>query len=299
MINFDIKEFVENNPKLVTRKESVRYPGLFVLKYHRKVFFDALWTPEVQEFRGMVVDADYNVIVHPFTKVFNRGEQGMDFDLNESVIAVEKINGFMAAATLTEEHGLIVSTTGSLDSDFADMARDHIEYLYFQEGYTYLFEICDQRDPHIIPEFTGAYLIGIRDLMTGRMFDEHELDVEQYKLADETKFVMPPLRPRWVACEFHEVLAEVKSCEIEGYMVRDTRGGVLKLKSPYYLVNKLFARMTDKRFENNWLDTEQMREIVDEEYYPLLSHIQENRKQFQSLDEQQRLDFMREFLEAN
>ena len=62
-----IREFVENNPGLVTRKESIRYPGLFVLKYKRKVFYDNLWTPELQELRGLVVDEDWNIVVHPFT----------------------------------------------------------------------------------------------------------------------------------------------------------------------------------------------------------------------------------------
>lgn len=289
---FDLKEYVEANPDLVVRRESKRYPGLFVLKYHRRVFYKGLWTPELCEMRGLVVDADWNVVVYPFTKVYNRGEQGTDFDLDDEVIAVEKINGFMAAATLTKQHGLIISTTGSLDSEYADMAREHLEGFNFKEGFTYLFEICDERDPHIINEMTGPYLIGMRNLETGEMLPEYELDIAQYSAADTGL-----LRPRWTTCKFRDVVEDMKHCEIEGYMVHNIETGeTLKLKSPYYLTKKLFARMSDKKFEKNWLDTEQMREIVDEEYYPLLDYIRENRKLFQALNEQGRLTFMETFL---
>lgn len=288
MFKFDLKEYVESNPDLVVRRESIRYPGLFVLKYHRRVFYKGLWTPELQEMRGLVVDADWNVVVYPFTKVYNRGERNTDFDPEEYVVVVEKINGFMAAATMTEQYGLIISTTGSLDSEYADMARQHLEGMVFKEDHTYLFEICDRRDPHIIKEIDGAYLIGIRDLNNGEMWSEHDLDWVASKLG--------VFRPRSVVCKFKDVLQDVRTCEIEGYMVYNTKGAALKLKSPYYLTKKLFARLSEKKFDNNWLDTEQMREIVDEEYYPLLDHIRDNREAFRALDEQQRLEFMEEFL---
>lgn len=291
MLDFNLKKFVENNPKLVVRRESTRYPGLFVLKYHRKVFYNAWWGPEVQELRGMVVDADYNIIVHPFTKVFNRGEEGTDIDLDEIVTVVRKINGFMGVVTPTEEYGKLYSTTGSLDSDFADLVRKHVdETLPLPSDYTFLFEICDETDPHIVPEKLGAWLIGMRDRKTGEMVPENLLDT----WAETYGF----MRPYWAVMPFRDVVEESRTCQHEGFMVygKDT---ALKLKSPYYLVNKLMARLTEKRFENNWLDTQQMREIIDEEYYPLLAYIREHRDEFRALDEQERLEFMREFLNGN
>lgn len=291
MLDFNLKEFVENNPKLVVRRESHRYPGLFVLKYHRKVFYDALWTPEIQEFRGMVVDADYNIVVHPFTKVFNRFEQGTDIDLDEEVVAVKKINGFMGVVTVTNSHGVLYSTTGSLDSDFADLVRKHVpDTSGMRVGYSYIFEICDETDPHIIPEKTGAYLIGMRDCHTGEMLSEQMLDDWAKALN-----IHGWMRPSWAVCKFVHIVMAAKLCQHEGFMVygKDTS---LKIKSPYYLVKKLLARMTEKRFENNWLDTQQMREIIDEEYFPLLAHIRENREEFRVMNEQDRLTFMRDYL---
>jgi len=54
---------------------------LKVVKYARKVFYDNLWEvhPLLKECRGLVLDLDNNVVAHPFTKVFNIGENGTGY----------------------------------------------------------------------------------------------------------------------------------------------------------------------------------------------------------------------------
>ena len=156
---------------LVTRKESKRYPGLFVRKYTRKVFYDNLWhqNEELMEARGHVELADGTVVIRPFTKIFNRFENGTDIDRDELCLSVEKINGFMAAATYVPQLGkVVVSTTGSLESDFVGYAekyiteevKNYIQLSTQSKPATFLFEICHPDDPHIIQEKFGAYLIG-------------------------------------------------------------------------------------------------------------------------------------------
>lgn len=294
----NIKKFVEDNPTLVTRRESTRYPGLFVLKYHKRVFWKNLWTPELQEMRGLVVDADYNIVIHPFTKVYNRFENDTDIPLDEEVTAVRKVNGFMAAMTNVEGYGTIVSTTGSLDSDFAKLAETYLlpfsrevpddAMCYLNKKITYIFEICDPSDPHIVPEEAGAYLIGARNLNSGEMLSEHVLD--KVAVRDGWK------RPETITGKtFGEIVDMTNSCNHEGFMVhgKDT---YLKMKSPHYLMLKLFARMSEKKFQTDWLDSQQAREWVDEEYYPMLDYVSANRETFHGLAEQDRLQFLMEFL---
>ena len=45
----ELRDFIVNNPKLVTRRESVKYPGLYVIKYKRDVFFKNLWNKAIAE----------------------------------------------------------------------------------------------------------------------------------------------------------------------------------------------------------------------------------------------------------
>lgn len=285
---FNIKKFVEENPRLVTRRESKRYPGLFVLKYHNRVFYDNLWTTELQEMRGLVVDEDYNIVVYPFTKVFNRFENGMDIALDEQVVAVRKINGFLGCITLTKKYGLIVSTTGSLDSDFVEIAGKHLRGLESRGlvyDSTYMFEVCDESDPHIIKETLGAYLIGCRNVKTGEMISEEGLDIIANGLGVK--------RPYWFRATFGDVVREVKTCQHEGFMVYG-KDKSLKIKSPYYLVKKLFARINVNKITDQWLLS--CKEKLDEEYYPLVDHLYEHREHFFALDQQNRLSFIENFL---
>ena len=281
-----LKIFCEKNPHLVSIKQSERYPDLSVVKYKRKVFYDNLWTPELMELRGLVIDRDWNVIVRPFTKVFNRGERGTDIPLDMPVIAVRKVNGFMAAVTNTKKYGVIVSTTGSLDSPFVDMAKEMLPVwcstLQSSHHYTYLFEICHPNDPHIVTEQPGAYLIGIRYVYSGYEEQESELDD------------VSTMRPEWKYCLFRDVLEMSKTCKHEGYMVRAENGTVLKLKSPYYLTKKFFARVNSNKLTPGWLT--QNKHTFDEEFYPLIDNILENLEKFQALDETQRKQYIEDYL---
>jgi len=286
-----IKEFVENNPRLVLRKESKRYPDLFVLKYHNRVFYDNLWTPELMEMRGMVVDADYNIVGLPFKKIFNRFENNTDIPRDNLVISIEKINGFMGAATMHPVHGLIVSTTGSLDSDFVTLAEKYITPLKdaLDMGYTYMFEIVDPSDPHIIKENTGAYFLGRRNISTGVLDipDPAIPSVSEVKLREFGAFI-----PRYSVCRFSDLVNEAKNSQREGFVVY-TATTVLKIKSPYYLTKKLFARIRAEKVTSEWLIAN--KNNLPEEYYPLVDHINSNRDHFVSLEEQDRLTFIENF----
>ena len=248
--------------------------GLSVFKYARKVFYDRLWDtdPLLLEARGIVLNDEGEKVIWPFTKVFNHGENGagVDLPLNTKVIAPRKVNGFMAAARMYKGE-LIVSTTGSLDSDFAVLARSHIEKLDTQRmlgRFTYLFEICDPSDPHIVEEAPGAYLIGARSMASGGMIGEHMLDDIAYKIG--------ALRPEVFTVTFGELLKMAEQCKHEGFMVRlddDTEETLMKIKSPHYLAKKFLMRMGDKKVDAMFDDKESFLKSIDEEFYSIVHYI--------------------------
>jgi len=248
--------------------------GLSVFKYAKKVFYDRLWEtdPLLMEARGMVLDDDGNKVIWPFTKVFNYLEYNAGAELwkDTKIIAPRKINGFMAAARMYKGE-LIVSTTGSLDSDFAVLARQHIEKLDTQRmlsRFTYLFEICDNSDPHIIAEEEGAYLIGARSMTSGGMVSEHTLDDIAYKIG--------ALRPEVFYGTFGELWEMVRECKHEGWMVRlddETEETVMKIKSPHYLSKKFLMRMGDKKVDNMFDCKEEFMKTLDEEFYAIVNYI--------------------------
>lgn len=278
---------------LINIKQSKKYPDLYIKKYNNKVFFKNLWhlSSDLLEARGHIIDSNDNIIVNPFTKVFNYKENNTTIGLEELCLVIDKINGFMACLTLYNGE-VLVSTTGSLDSDYVDMARSYLKYAidYIKNNNivdtTFIFEICHHNDPHIIPENIGAYLIGSRSTKDTNTYTTNI--IHQLFLNNEAK-LMRVARPQYKLIAFKEVLKRIQECKHEGYMVYSLESkSVLKLKSPHYLFLKYVARKKDV------LALDKTR--VDEEFYDLIDIIKDDSVHFNSLDEQAKLDYVRNIL---
>lgn len=303
-MKFNVDDLVAK--KLVTKKTYIDgpYAGLSVLKYKNNVFWDNLWhtDPRLLECRGMVVDAEDNVIIWPFTKIFNRFENGTDLPLNQQVVCVRKVNGFMATAAVRGEK-LLVSTTGTLDSEFSTLARKHLDELKFDrvafpEDFTFIFEICDRSDPHIIDEEEGAYLIGVRDLaLNGVMVEEHKLD----RIAE----VIGAKRPTWGVVPFGDVVYNVQHVQHEGYVIRnigtdeESSELLMKIKSPHYLAKKFLMRGGDNKWDMIWDNPQEARKRIDEEYYSLLEWLRFafEKEEWKALDSQVRREKIETYFE--
>jgi hypothetical protein len=297
-----LKQFVLDNPKLVSMKPAG--DGIFVLKYKKKVFFDNLWNEYLEECRGTIVDADFNVVSRPFTKVYNYGieKQAPVLAGDTRVTAYRKVNGFMVAMTWYNGD-ILVSTTGSTDSPYVAMAREmmlkHQSWIDWQfavrgaGGYTLMFECVHPEDPHIVVEKAGMYFLGWRENaweskvhgygseMVWRDFAEDDLKCHTVESYHTT---------------IAELQAEVKAVKHEGFVFYTEDNTSSKIKSPYYLTSKWVARnpRTDKL-----VDTKRdIKQNLDEEYYPLVDAIRANIVEYTAMDEQARLAWVRNYMEA-
>ena len=297
-MNTELKKFVEENPRLVSRRQSTTYPDLYVLKYTKRVFFDALWnqSPFLLDCRGLVVDSDYNVKVQPFTKIFNYGENGAGLNWwpDDICEAITKVNGFMASLTLINGK-TVVSTTGSLDSNYVQMAEEYLDSVdphILKPGMTYMFEICDPRDPHIIPEIRGAHFLASI---------EHGSKKIEYARADgllELDLAMCGIRINSIRekSPFSDILKMSRETLHEGWIVVHPSGETIKIKSPHYLFLKFLARVsTDKLISG--IRTGTIRQRVDEEFYPVIHKLENYGVElFAGHPEQERLDIIREWI---
>lgn len=293
--NNELKTWIENNPTLVSKKSFDAFSGLFLLKYKKSVFFKNLWNEYLIQCRGTIVNENFDIVSYPFTKIFNYKENGTVIDTDHEVIAVDKINGFMAAATWYNDD-ILVSTTGSLTSDFVAMAKEMLPleqmkpFLKGSAEYTFIFEIVHANDPHIIPEKFGAYLIGCRKKEIG------SANISEWMLDDIAKHIGVK-RPTWKYTTFGDLLNEVKTYQREGFVVYDTESDVvLKIKTPFYLTSKFIGRtkQLDKIFNKNY------KQVFDEEFYSLCEHLQANytTEQFLEIPEQDRLEIVRKWAEV-
>lgn len=266
--------------------------NLCVIKYQGKVFYDNLWGQDklLNEARGIVFDTiTGEVVIWPFTKVFNHHENGTKLDPDTMVIAPRKLNGFMASVS-SHKGEMIIATTGTLDSDYVGYAREYLEHTTIKsivqnlttDVNTLLFEICHPKDPHIVDEVHGAYLIGGRNHETGLMFTEQHLDA----IAKDTAMK----RPEWFRLRFGDLVGISRMVAHEGFMVRLLDGTtVMKIKTPHYLTKKFLMRMGAKKVELLYNDP-QFKTTIDEEYYDLVDHLKANysKETFLEMSDQQR-----------
>ena len=291
--NIAMKEFVENNPQLATCRQSKTHSDLYVLKYKKRVFFDNLWNDYLELCRGTVVDADYNIVSKPFRKIYNYGIENRAPVLDDSVQvdAYVKINGFMGAITWYKDD-ILISTTGSLDSDFVQYVKDHVTDDIVQvckqnPNLTFMFECVHKEDPHIIPEAEGLYLLGYNNKQWD--CDERIDPTQLFQFASSMQCKVP----EYVRTTVRELKKLAKTTKTEGYVAYTDNGEAFKIKSPYYLLKKLLARTNNL----SKLANPSIKEMMPEEFYPLVDEIQKDPEKFIEMKEQSRLTWIRNFLE--
>lgn len=255
--------------------------GLNIYKYAKKTFFKNLWHHDSRllDARGIVLDDDGNIVQLPFQKIFGFGENNTLVDRDRKVVAVRKINGFLGVATFYKS-GLLVSTTGSTTSAYVALARKHLdkpairELLERNPAKSFMFEIVDESDLHIVPEELGAYLIGCRDKVLGSPpYDEAVLDAiveSNDALAAEVK------RPYVLVDIFDNIRQRLKTEKIEGYIIRDFFDESLvlcKLKGPHYLSKKAIMRMGAGKVDRTWDQPAEFVARLDEDFVDVFRHI--------------------------
>jgi hypothetical protein len=293
MFKDELKEYVETSG-LVNMRECG--DGIYVLKYKKRVFYDNLWNEYIAECRGSIVDKDFNLVAYPFTKIYNYGieKEAPVLTPDTKVTAFRKVNGFMVACTL-HNGKLLVSTTGSTDSDYVNMARELIDEAKYLDlcsrwkGYTFMFECVQKNDPHIVPEKEGMYILGYRE----NKWNTH-VEHDPFMLMEMGR-VLDCFVPESVTTNMARVEQMAKECSHEGYVFYTNEGVSAKIKSPYYLTSKWVARnpRTDKLVDLN----KDIKHNIDEEYYPLIDAIRANIVEYTAMNEQARLSWVRNYLE--
>jgi hypothetical protein len=300
MFKDELKEYVKTSG-LVNMKEAGL--GIYVLKYKKRVFYDNLWNEYIAECRGSIVDSDFNLVSYPFTKIYNYGIEKEAPVLSDDVevLAFRKVNGFMVACTWYNGD-VLVSTTGSTDSDYVAMAKEmmltHMSWADWQlaftrsdmDNLTVMFECVHPNDPHIVPEKAGMYVLGYRDNAWGSKVGHHRSILEGLAVGFNCYV------PEHYKVTLAKLKQMTKECKHEGYVFYTEDGVSAKIKSPYYLTSKWVARnpRTDKLVDLN----KDIKHQLDEEYYPLVDAIRANIVEYTAMDEQARLEWVRNFVGA-
>lgn len=120
--------------------------GLFIYNYTNKAQYDRIWNEITLQCRGLILDADLNIVSRPFKKFFNLEELTPSEIPDEPFDVYEKMDGSLGILYWLDDAPYI-ATRGSFTSDQAVHASKILNEKYphtfnkLDRGVTYLFEI--------------------------------------------------------------------------------------------------------------------------------------------------------------
>lgn len=224
-------------------------------KYSRKVMYDYLWKSEplTLECRGHTYfNPTSELVLAAPRKTFNYLEDGnfKDLPLDTRVVAYRKYNGFLANARKFKGE-LIVGTTGTLTSNFAELARKRIiesgMVIVVSSEDTTQFEILDDSDPHIV-------------------YDGRSNTAVPLQFRSDNGYTIPNDGNCEHVCTFSDLLEHAKITRHEGWMVHFLDGSqrqIFKLKTDYYVGKKRLMRMTDSNVDRMFASNKLISELPE------------------------------------
>lgn len=341
----EVKIFLALYANFLRITKSKKYPELSTIKYNQKVSFDNFWNRGLRRCRGLIVDDEYNVIAYPFDHNFNFHEvinrdskYHVNFMEYSTLTLVPKFNGFLGVATYVSgypgksfDKKVIYSTTGTIDSDFAVMVEEHLskyETMFkLYSNHSFMFEILDERDPHIVKEEPGEVFIGLRNYVDPKSEEARddyyfivnrsmatELTLDHMAMVFNREYNMNIKRPRCLYVSPDEMISRVIHSKYEGFMVRDASSGrtLCKYKTPYYQVIKYFGRVGDepKKAEKMLLERinnyktksgpmSKLPNIMRSYFDKLVEHIENNMDIVVNLKNIHRIKYLRKWIDDN
>ena len=218
--------------------------NLWIYNYTPKTVYKRYWTPDTRACRGLILDADYNVVARPFEKFFNIGEEQYVQLPDEPCHVYEKLDGSLGIL-YHDGKDWAIATRGSFNSEQAiaatrllhsDAYRVDLGRLNPKDGMTYLFEIILPWNRIVVDygDIEELRLIGIIETATG---EEMSLLGMQW-----------PSRATYYG-ERRDLL-ELCQQDIpnaEGYVLLYQSGLRVKIKfDTYYKLHKLLTRASTK-----------------------------------------------------
>lgn len=274
-----------------------KYGNISSFNFTKTAFYDKVWDEQTTKARGLYINIPkQKVVARAYDKFFNvneRPETKLDMlqhRLAFPAVAYVKENGFLGIVSYNEEdESLFVTTKSCPDGDFAgwlkDMLHERIseptleamkEYIK-EHNVSFVFECVDMKnDPHII-DYDGNRLY-LLDIVYNDM-NYHKYSFEQLctvadqfgLLRKEKAYVLESWQEffDW----YYEVTGEdykYNGRHIEGFVVEDANGYMVKLKLCYYNFWKFMRGISHEAIRKGYVDrrkTAALTSAVANQYY--------------------------------
>jgi RNA ligase len=222
---------------------------LTIYVYTELTQFDRLWNSVTRQSRGLVLDNNSRCVIRCLPKFFNDNEpealleKPRDIDPTTLVVQ-DKVDGSLIQVANDPEHGLVVTSKGSFNSDQAKWARQickeqyPVSAGYFDAGLTYIFEVIHP-DNRIVIDYGDRrelILLAVVENETGK---ERDIYTSRYIAFDRVPLLDPSTLDDVEALN-DSGLSEGVVANFDGYRV--------KIKTSEYLrLHRIVTDFTPKR----------------------------------------------------
>lgn len=245
---------------------------LFIYNYSPKVQYDKLWNEITLQTRGLILDAEMNIIARPFRKFFNLEEHQPEDIPKIPFDVYEKMDGSLGILYWLNDKPFI-ATRGSFESEQAIKATEILHQRYsdtftrLDKNSTYLFEIIYPQNRIVVDygNIEDLFLLARIDNSTGQ-------DLPIY---ESTGF---PIVKRYDGINDLQQLKALEEENKEGFVVRFKNGFRVKVKFAEYI--RLHRLITGISNISIWeylaegKSLEELLEKVPDEYYNWVKKIQ-------------------------
>lgn len=252
------------NKNIVERK----YGDISSFNFSASAFFNKIWDEQTVKARGLYINTKTGeVVARSYDKFFNIGERpetqmdALKHTIEFPVQAYEKENGFLGIMSYNKEtKDFIITSKSAMESEYAGWfkdifysttnakTREGIKFFLEQHNVSAVFEVLDPvHNPHIIDQ--PKQKIVVLDLVRNTI----ETEIMPYRVTQLFCFTfgLPCKKLRktlntWK--EFEDFVNETHNSirQVEGYVLVDSNGYMLKVKTNYYCTWKYLRTISER-----------------------------------------------------
>lgn len=253
--------------------------------FTKQAFYDKVWDEQTTKARGLYINIPkQKIVARAYEKFFNINERPetkldmLEHRLSFPVTAYIKENGFLGIVSYNEETDALFATTKSApDGDFArwfkemineklsDEAAEKMKQFSKEHNVSFVFECVDMKnDPHII-DYPESELFLLDIVYNDLEFKKFEY-TEMAKIANELGIKHKTLAyviESWSDFFdwYYQVTSEDYECDgrkIEGFVIEDSNGYMVKLKLHYYNFWKFMRSISHETLRRGYLNPKRM-----------------------------------------
>lgn len=238
--------------------ETVRTGTILSLNFKEKAFKQGIWNDRTIKARGLFVDAKSgDIVLRSYDKFFNLNEKGntindLEMKMTKPLYAYRKYNGFLGIVGVYNDE-LLLATKSTVDKNadhvklfrevfdaLSDFEKEQLKMLSEQYNCSFVFEVCNVKDKHII-DFNQNRLYLLDAVPNTYNHNGANIDIEFSKMiiskvqCDSGVLLHKELVDTFDSfADLMRYVSQHQDEQSEGLVVNDENGYMFKIKYDYY-----------------------------------------------------------------